>query len=140
MIPMKKFEVVEHTADLAIKAYGKTLEELFENAAYGMFSFITDLSSLKPVQKSFLKVTEPIEDPEGLLVDFLSELNSYVWKGYFVAKVKVKKVTPRQAEAEIYLCPREGYPFYHEIKAVTYHGIEIKKENDHYTTMIVFDV
>ena len=34
---------MDHTADVGIRAYGASLEELFENAAAGMFSLITDL-------------------------------------------------------------------------------------------------
>ncbi|HEY3131729.1 MAG TPA: archease, partial [Acidobacteriota bacterium] len=37
---MKKFEELEHTADLGLRVYGKTLANLLANAAEGMFGLI----------------------------------------------------------------------------------------------------
>ncbi len=44
---MKKYEILEHKADLKIRVFGKDLKELFENAAEGMFSLITNLDNVK---------------------------------------------------------------------------------------------
>ncbi|PIU56057.1 MAG: protein archease, partial [Chloroflexi bacterium CG07_land_8_20_14_0_80_51_10] len=35
---MQNFEIIDHTADVGIVAYGDSVEEVFINAAYGMFS------------------------------------------------------------------------------------------------------
>ena len=43
---MRKFKLIEHTADIGLTAYGKTLAEAFANAAYGMFSIITGISRI----------------------------------------------------------------------------------------------
>jgi SHS2 domain-containing protein len=40
----KTFEEIEHTADLAIRAYGQDMRELFANAAYGMFALMAEPS------------------------------------------------------------------------------------------------
>ena len=53
---MKRFEELDHTADVGIRAYGRTLDELFENAAAGMFSLITDLDAVKPVGEYEVKL------------------------------------------------------------------------------------
>ena len=46
---MRRYEEIEHTADLAIKAYGRDMKELFANAAYGMFSAMgIDLEAVRP--------------------------------------------------------------------------------------------
>ncbi len=44
---MKKFDVVEHTADTGIIAYGTDMQEAFANAAYGMFSLMADLRQVR---------------------------------------------------------------------------------------------
>ena len=69
---MAPYEFIEHTADIAVKATGETLEQAFEAAAEGMFAIITDSVPIRPVRT----ITRDIEsiDMEGLLVTFLSEL------------------------------------------------------------------
>ena len=69
---MKRFEEFEHTADIGIKAFGKTLDELFENAAYGMFSVIAGEREVRPTLEHQIELTD--DDTERLLVTFLSEL------------------------------------------------------------------
>ncbi|MEW6070047.1 MAG: archease, partial [Candidatus Thermoplasmatota archaeon] len=44
---MKKYSFIEHTADIAIRAYGKNLAECFENAAVAMFDIISDTKKVK---------------------------------------------------------------------------------------------
>src|SRR5256885_13017328 len=67
-----RYEEIEHTADVGIRAYGSTLNELFANAAEGMFSLIADLDSVKPV--GAVEVLLAAEDVETLLLRWLSEL------------------------------------------------------------------
>ena len=52
----KRFEFLEHTADLYIAAYGRSLEETFENAAYAMFEGMTDLAKVQPRQEDRVEV------------------------------------------------------------------------------------
>ena len=67
---MKQYELIDHTADVAIKAYGKTLSEAFENAAKGMFDIITDNSEVESTGQYNIELKA--SDLEQLLVDFLS--------------------------------------------------------------------
>ncbi|HIG99105.1 MAG TPA: archease, partial [Thermoplasmata archaeon] len=69
---MKHYELVEHTADVGIKAFGKTVAEAFEHAARGMFDIITDESPIDPVGQYDIELEAP--DREQLLVDWLSKL------------------------------------------------------------------
>ena len=69
---MKTYELIDHTADVGIKAYGKTLSEAFENAAKGMFDIITDSSEIESIGQYNIELEAP--DLEQLLVDWLSEL------------------------------------------------------------------
>jgi SHS2 domain-containing protein len=67
-----RFEEIEHTADVGIRAHGATLDELFANAAEGMFSLIADLDSVKAVGE--IEVRLDAEDLPTLLLRWLSEL------------------------------------------------------------------
>jgi SHS2 domain-containing protein len=67
-----RFEELDHTADVGIRAYGATLEELFANAAAGMSSLITDLDRVVPKGEVVVRVKG--EDMGELLVNWLQEL------------------------------------------------------------------
>ena len=69
---MKTYELINNTADVGIKAYGKTLSEAFENAAKGMFDIITDNSEIENIGQYNIELQT--DNLEQLLVDWLSEL------------------------------------------------------------------
>ena len=136
---MKRYEIFEHTADIGIIAHGLTLEEAFENAAKGMFSLI----SPKKIEKKEKKLIEVHRegDDEQLVVDFLSELlyihdvENYVF-GEF--NVKINDVLTAEAWGEKYNREKHGYGI--EIKAVTYHLLDIKKDEKGFHITVLFDI
>jgi SHS2 domain-containing protein len=67
-----KYRLLEHTADAMVEVHGKTLGELFANAAYAMFDQMTDVKKIEP--KGEVKVVLKADTQERLLVDFLQEL------------------------------------------------------------------
>lgn len=69
---MIRFRILDHTADIGIKAYGETLEKLFSNTALGMFSIITDLDKVKSSRNFYIQIKG--EDEENLLIKWLNEL------------------------------------------------------------------
>ena len=66
------FEYLEHTADLKVRARGKTLEEAFLNAALGAINFITDIEDVRKVETRKIRVKS--RRLTSLLYDFLEEL------------------------------------------------------------------
>ena len=64
-----KFEFLEHTADVYVRAHGKTMEEAYENAALSMFETITDTEKVVPAQEDSLEVEA--EDQYALLYNWL---------------------------------------------------------------------
>ena len=135
------YELIDHTADVGIKAYGKTLSEAFEHAAKGMFDIITDNSEVESVGQYDIALASA--DLEQLLVDFLSELlflnsaQNLVF-GFFKVEVDEKKKSLRA-----HVC---GEPFHsekhkigNEIKAVTYHMLEVSKKKP-YFVQVLFDI
>lgn len=67
-----RYEEIEHTADVGIRAYGRSLDELFANAAEGMFSLIADLTAVKPVGE--IEVRLQADDIPTLFLRWLGEL------------------------------------------------------------------
>ena len=134
---MKSFEEMEHTADRAIRASGCTLEELFTNAARGMFSLMADLEELTPT------VSRPINleafDLESLLVDWLNEL-LYLQEseGEIYTDFHIAAFSPTKLEATVSGAKAE--PHKAKVKAATFHNLAIEKTPEGYIATIVFDV
>ena len=141
----KQYEYLEHTADVKFLAYGKTLEEVFENAALATFNVIidTDKVSGETTREIFLKSP----DLESLLVDWLSEL-LYLFEVDEIVFRKFKVEEIREEEGGYSIIARasgekfypESHPFETEIKAVTYNQLEIAKTNDGWKAQVVVDI
>jgi SHS2 domain-containing protein len=136
---MKKFEILEHTADLKIKVFGKTKEEIFENAMVGMLKAAKYEKEIKS-QKFNTKIKIKSIDLLSLLVDFLNEILYLVeTKKLIFEKVEFKKFTENELEAILFGKPLKRMGVH--IKGVTYHGLEIKKnEKGGWYAEILFDI
>ena len=136
---MKPYDIVEHTADVGIKAYGDSIEEAFANAAKGMFDLITDNSNIDSIGEYLIELEA--DNLEELLVDWLSELlflhgaHNLVF-GFFDVKIKDKKLSAR-VKGEEYNLEKHGMGV--EIKAVTYHMLEVHVEPPIYV-QVLFDI
>lgn len=146
---IKEYESVPHTADLKIFAYGTTFQELFRNALKGMFA------SCKPQGPAIAyKDDEPFvthytvehevvthsSDRESLLIDFLSDclyLSDVHNEAYFDARFPLLDET--ELKATIFGVPINGYEVF-EIKAVTYHDLELELIDGIWRATLVFDI
>ncbi len=133
-----RYEVLEHTADLMVKAYGRTLKECFENAAYAMMDQIVDASSARLIEEVGIAVEGA--DLEELLYNFLSEvLFIFDAKGLVLGRFDVALLENRlecKAWGEEY-DPEKHSPK-SEIKAVTYHELQVNEDEPSIT--VLFDV
>ncbi|MFH1768552.1 MAG: archease [Candidatus Omnitrophota bacterium] len=139
---MKKYELIEHTADLAIRVYGPSLETLFINSAQAMFEQLINV--LPPVEKK-RNVFLQSDTNEDLLVYWLNELLSIFYTYYFIPRsyrieISGKEIKTLQAAIEGNYCEVKEGCMKAEIKAATYHAIKIKHTNNHYEVDIIFDV
>jgi len=134
---MKKFKILPHTADLKIQAYGRTKEELFLNMLNGMSEGQKPEVLPEKIRRE-IKINSP--DLETLLVDFLSEalyLSQVNKEVYF--QVKFKKFSENEIEGE--LIGQKVERFGEDIKAVTYHGLDIHQEKDEiWKAIVLFDI
>lgn len=146
---MKRFEIINHTADMGIKAYGKDLAELFTNAAYGMASLITDLEKVSP--KDSEDISLRAESREELLVSWLNEiLFLFASKNMLFSKFEVSEIDERHLRAKI--SGEEFDTTRHQIetefKAATYHRLKISKVRGDNSTLpegifqaeVIFDI
>ena len=145
------FEPIEHTADLALIARGRTLPELFEHAAMGMLGFLYRPEEIAPTDSESVGVTGA--DLEELLVTWLQELLYRHEVGRrLVHTLRVEALTPPtdSAAASLRASARgerwdPGRPRVRaDIKAATYHAIEITRERaasglELYRVRVVFD-
>ena len=125
---MKRFEVINHTADMGIKAYGKDLAELFINAAYGMASLITDLEKVSP--KDSEDISLEAENREELLVSWLNEIiYLFASKNMLFSKFEVSEIDEKHLRAKIFgeKLDTTRHQIETEFKAATYHGLKISK-------------
>lgn len=133
------YQEVAHTADLEIKAWGKDLNELYISAVEGMFH----LSGVEEYQEGFSDISETITleamDYEGLLILFLEELLYRLTEDYMLFKVQKLTISDQfTLKAKLKGTQIESYR--RDIKAVTYHRLNIQETEDGYMVNVVFDI
>ena len=135
----KNYKILAHPADVKVQAFGKTKEELFLNAMRGMKAVLRPkIKDKKEKIKNKLKVSSI--DLNSLLVDFLSEVLylSQVNKEVY-SNIKFDKFEDKELGGE--LTGNKIESFGEDIKAVTYHGLEIKKNKKGlYEATVLFDI
>jgi len=142
---IKKFEEIEHTSDIALQVWGKNLEELFSNTAMGMYSLIHKDLNLSGLDEWEFNVSD--QNAENLLVIFLNELNYFISIKKLIiclpieinikCKSGIYSLSCRSKSQEI---PKDIFEEILEIKAVTYHNLEINKEDGLLAVNIIFDI
>ncbi len=136
--PPIAFEEIEHTADRALRIYGRNLKELLLNAAGGLNSLMGAVDDIDSVQEKKSVEIEAM-DAESLLVEWLSELAYWAETEMLVfSKFDLQNVSPTHVKALIY--GRQVTQMEKHIKAVTYHNLEIVKTDKGLAATVVFDV
>jgi len=136
---MEKFELLEHKADLKIRAFGRDKKELFLNSMLGMYKGAGYESKAKS-QKSRLKIKISSLDLPSLLVDFLNEVLYFTETKKLVFEgVDFKKMTNKEIEVTLIGKPLKRMGVH--IKAVTYHNLDVHQEkNGMWQAVILFDI
>jgi SHS2 domain-containing protein len=138
---MEKFEVIDTSADAGIRAYGETLEDVFSNAAMGMYSLITDPGRIGETKK--MAVAAEGRSREGLLVSWLNELIFHFdTSGFIGSRIKVETLENHRIVAKI--SGEDFDPERHErrllIKAATYHQLSVERREGHWVANVIFDI
>jgi len=130
-------EIIEHTADIRLRVSAKSLQELFTEALRGTMGLLHPQKSERRIQRN-LRVEAP--DTTVLLVDFLNEalVSAHAHReGYDDAVFS--SLTETSAIAR--LTGNEALAFGEEVKAVTYHEAEVRRDpNGEWSTVLVYDL
>jgi len=140
------FEFKEHTADIKVKSWGRTLEDAFTQTALSLMTVMTpDLKRISPIiQRSFEIISEDIY---ALLFDFLSEfLYIFDVEGLIFSDIIVNLKKTKNDEYFLKAImkgekfDRNKHEIGTEVKAVTYSFMNIKKKKSKIEIDIIFDV
>ena len=135
---MERYALIDHTADMMVRAFGSTLEECFGNAAYALFDQTVDLSNVGTSESVDIRVTGI--DDEDRLFSFLSEM-------LFIedADNLILREFDVRFEGDDVVCTARGerldrskHRVRSEVKAVTYHMMQIDRDTPSVT--VLFDV
>lgn len=139
-MPHPPYEILEHTADVGLKAYGQTLLELFVNAARGMIALALEPQEVRPSECR--KLSARGEDLEELLVHFLSEILYAVdAEGWQFSEFRIQKLEPTLIEAEGW--GKQAERSAHRrvaVKAVTYHQVSVTPTAAGWEAVVYFDI
>ena len=137
---MKKYEQIDISGDAGLRIRGENLEALFENAAEGMFTLITDIHQIPASIRK--EVNLKADSNEDALVQWLNEL-VFLYDTYgFIGKKF--KVTFQGDTLTAEVSGGQFDPDRHEsrllIKAATYHNLSLTKTDSHWEATVIFDI
>jgi SHS2 domain-containing protein len=139
-----KFEIIEDHAsgDFVFDAYGLTLSELFETCAIAAFGVVTDLGRVEPLIERVIELTA--DDANDLLFSFISEL-IYLKdvEHIFFCEVNINIAADNKSLDAIVKGERidfEKHIIKTDIKAVTYHDLNIISDGPYYKTRMILDL
>jgi SHS2 domain-containing protein len=139
-----KFEILDISGDVGIRAYGENCEDAFANAGIGMYSLITDIEKIE--EKQTVEIEAKGDSLEGLLVSYLNELifqfDTYGFIGKRIEIVTFSNQPLAFIMVKVY--GEEFDPNRHErrllVKAATYHNIKVENVNNNWEVEVIFDI
>jgi SHS2 domain-containing protein len=135
------FTILDHTADLGILVRGKDIKDLFKNACHAMTEIMIKTTPVDKIKSKRLAITG--QDLNELMINWLGEV-LYLFYGEkeIVYDVIIKTVSQSQLDATIKVIPYrpELHEILCEIKAVTYHQIDVSEKNGYWEARVIFDL
>ncbi len=136
---MKRYEIIAHVADIRLSVEGSTMPELFNAALEGMAEIITPQQCTPPFNKQ-IELSVASVDATTLLIDFLSDVltQTHLTKALY-CKAEFTELSEKKLQAKLY--GNMVKSFDEDIKAVTYHEADVKKNGrGNFQTIIIFDI
>ncbi len=131
------FEEIEHTADWAYRVWGQSLEELFTQAAQGLYHLVgiqlaEDSQIVREIRLQGI-------DGESLLVAWLNELlHLHESENLGFDRIEIQQLDGKTLSARVTGAPVQRW--LKDIKAVTYHNLAIRSTQTGFEVTIVLDV
>ena len=136
----KDFEIIDHTADVGIIAYGANMNQAFANAARALFSLITELDDVDEVVHRDTELTAT--DEESLLVEWLNELiylfdvENILFKRFDITRLDNTRLKARSYGEKV---DSSKHKLKIGVKAATYHMLKVDKD-DGCKVQVLFDI
>jgi SHS2 domain-containing protein len=135
----------EHTADIAIRVRGDSYEQLFSNALFGMYHTLLGDTNFNGGKQIAVKLEEFCY--EDLLVSWLSEMNYHLMTNNFMAG-EIQDMSIQETGNTVFLSAvpkgrtdkRFSEMMDTEIKAVTYHQLDLSRKSGGFSTLVIFDI
>jgi SHS2 domain-containing protein len=136
---MSPFEILEHTADVGIRATGDTVEECFEQAALGLAEIV---GILRPGTGERVEIAVSAGDLGALLVDWLDEiLYLHDSRDAVITAVRVGSVEEGRVDGFVELRARGDTPIEGtQVKAVTFHRLDVRETQEGCVAVVYVDV
>lgn len=140
------FEFKDHTADVQVRSWGKTLEEAFSQTALSLMATITpNLKKISPLIIKSIEINS--EDIYALCFDFLSEflyifdVDELIFNEITVDFIKKKNDGYKlKATAIGEKFDRNKHEIGTEVKAITYSFMNIEEKKNKVEIDITFDI
>ncbi|NUQ64700.1 MAG: archease [Pirellulales bacterium] len=135
------YEIFEHTADVGIRARAGDLNGLFADAAKGLFSLIlANPDSVRPVQETHIRIDG--DQYDDLLFDWLAELlyrfdTDHLLPAEFEVRIDAAGL---DATARGEQLDRSRHQLDREVKAITYHGLDVRRDADQWVAEVIVDI
>mgnify|MGYP002880360736 FL=1 len=135
------FETFDHTADLGLRVTADDLEELFAEAARGLTSLVVDdPETLKSDRATEFRIEG--DDLDLLLIDLLGELLFRFETTGFLGRDFTAVHTPGglDVEARGEMIEGQAHRLAREVKAITYHGLKVERQDDRWMAEVIVDI
>lgn len=135
------FEFLEHPADIGVRARGRSVEEVFAEAARGLFHLMYDPERVTPWEERLIALQA--NGYEELLYDFLSEI-IYLFDAdkLALAEVEIIELSPQELRARVR--GQRFDPDHHDgrlhVKAATLHQLKVEEHEGEWTAVVYFDI
>ena len=146
-IPIKKYEYLDHTADVQLHSWGDTLKESFEQIAMSMFGYMTEIDKIEMKSEQEIEILLDAEDDIlNLVFKWLDEwLFVFSAEPFFIPR----KIVITEFDAERGYVKATGYgeqfdinkhPQGTEVKAITYSNMQVHKDKPTNDIYVIIDI
>jgi SHS2 domain-containing protein len=135
------YRYLEHTADAGLSATGRSLAEVFASAAEGLAALLCDPETINPSSSIDVEASAP--ELESLMVEWLSEINyrfevdRFAFRSFEVTEVSETQVKGTGHGERI---DPSRHVIGAQVKAITYHQLEVKRTGDGWSARIIVDI
>lgn len=135
------YTILDHTADLGIMVQGSNIQDLFKRAALAMMQIMVNSRAAEKLNS--IRLSLESEDPAELMVHWLGEI-LYLFHGEkeVVVQIEIDSISPLHLDATLATVPfnTDLHEVLCEIKAVTFHQIEVVEKDGHWEAKVIFDL